>query len=90
MTSTIHTGPITADDIAHLPEPAQRYLRLARVPGRPADVSFHATTHGFFRMHLKLAHVVPVRAEDVYENRHGRMHATALGLIPVADGEARS
>jgi hypothetical protein len=34
------------------------------VPGRPADVSFHATAHGFFRMHLELAHVVPVRAEE--------------------------
>jgi hypothetical protein len=115
MTSTIHAGPITADDIAHLPEPAQRYLRFTRVPGRPADVSFHATAHGFFRtrpdqrwigctseqrndatdltrdfrMRLRLAHLVPVRAEDVYEHGHGRMHATALGLFPVAEGEGR-
>ncbi|WP_033439178.1 DUF6544 family protein [Saccharothrix sp. NRRL B-16314] len=115
MTSTIHAGPITADHIAHLPAPAQRYLTFTCVPGRPADVSFHATAHGFFRtrpnqrwiactseqhndatdltrdfrLRLRLAHLIPVRARDLYEEGHGRMHATALGLFTVADGQGR-
>jgi hypothetical protein len=115
MTSTVHAAPITADDIAHLPEPAQRYLTFTRVLGRPADMSFHATVHGFFRMRpdqrwiactseqhnsaadltrdfrmrLRLVHLIPVQAEDLYEHGHGRMHATALGLFAVADGKGR-
>ncbi|GGP75592.1 DUF6544 family protein [Saccharothrix coeruleofusca] len=39
-----------------------------------------------YRMRLRLAHLVPVRAEDGYADGHGRVHATALGLFTVADG----
>ncbi|GAA1331524.1 DUF6544 family protein [Saccharothrix algeriensis] len=109
----VQPDPVTAEDIAHLPEPAQRYLRFTRVPGHPADLSFHATVPGFFRlrpdrnwlrctseqhndavhlsrdfrMHLALAHLVPVRATDIYSHGHGRMRATALGLFTLAQGQ---
>jgi uncharacterized protein (DUF2237 family) len=114
-TDIAHADPVTAADIAHLPEPAQRYLKFTRVLGHPADLSFHATAHGFFRLRpdqrwtactseqhndaadltrdfrlrLRLAHVIPVHAQDAYANGHGRMHATALGLFAVADGRGR-
>ncbi|QFZ19665.1 DUF6544 family protein [Saccharothrix syringae] len=105
--------PITEDDLAHLPEPARRYLGFTRVPGRPADRWFRATVPGYFRlrpdqnwlacvseqhnsaddltrefrMRLKMAHLVPVQATDVYAHGHGRMHATALGVFTLADGQ---
>ena len=41
--------PITADDIAALPEPARRYARFLRLEGRPRDVSFRLRFTGRFR-----------------------------------------
>jgi hypothetical protein len=41
--------PVTASDIAALPEPAQRYLRFMGVVGRPRDWSFRARVAGRFR-----------------------------------------
>lgn len=43
-------GPIvTDDDLAPLPEPAQRYLRYMGVLGRPRDWSFRVRSRGRFR-----------------------------------------
>ena len=41
---------VTADDIAHLPEPARRHLAFAGVVGRPLDRSFEARLRGWFRL----------------------------------------
>jgi hypothetical protein len=41
--------PVSEADLAPLPEPAQRYLRFMRVPGRPRDWSFRARFSGRFR-----------------------------------------
>ncbi|MFI9811276.1 DUF6544 family protein [Saccharothrix variisporea] len=38
-----------------------------------------------YHLHLALGHVVPVHATDSYDHGHGRLHATALGAITVAD-----
>lgn len=42
--------PVTDADLEPLPEPAQRYLRWARVLGRPRDRAFTARFVGRFRM----------------------------------------
>lgn len=41
--------PVAASEIAHLPEPAQRYLRFMGVIGRPQDWSFRLGFTGRFR-----------------------------------------
>jgi len=40
---------LTESDIAHLPNPIQRYLRVARAVGQPRVRNFHARMHGRFR-----------------------------------------
>lgn len=44
------TDVVNDDDLAALPEPAQRYLRFMRVVGRPRDRSFQACFTGRFRL----------------------------------------
>lgn len=41
---------VTDEDLAGLPEPAQRYLRRAGVVGLPADWSFELHSRGWFRL----------------------------------------
>jgi hypothetical protein len=43
-------SPVTDDDLAPLPEPAQRWLRAAGVVGRPRDGSLRVRFRGRFRM----------------------------------------
>lgn len=38
-----------------------------------------------FRMRTSLAHLIPLRATDTYADGRGHLHATALGLVTVAD-----
>jgi hypothetical protein len=45
-----HLAPVTEDELAALPEPAQRYMRFMAVVGRPRNWSFCARWDGRFRM----------------------------------------
>ncbi|MGW4113000.1 DUF6544 family protein [Actinosynnema sp. NPDC004786] len=80
------TGPITADDIAHLPKPAQRYLRFAQALGRPADLWFRATVPGFFRLRPDqrwMACLCEQHNSAADLTRDFRMRFTMAHLIPV-------
>jgi len=46
---SVDTAPVSEEDIAALPSPAQRYLRFMGVVGRPRDWSFRARFVGEFR-----------------------------------------
>ncbi|GAA2696349.1 MULTISPECIES: DUF6544 family protein [Actinosynnema] len=84
MQSTATQPAVTAADIAHLPEPAQRYLEFTGVLGRPLDIGFEAHLNGWSRQRPD-QHWTPCRthqrasAEDlsrVVENRVGRLVQT--------------
>jgi hypothetical protein len=44
-------GPLAESDLATLPEPVQRYLRVTGALGQPRVVSFQARSHGRIRSH---------------------------------------
>ena len=54
---------VTEADLAHLPPPVQRYLRLAGVVGQPRVASFHVRMHGRIREGPQ-RRWMPLRAEQ--------------------------
>ncbi len=56
-------SPVTEADLAHLPPPMQRYLRVTGVVGQPRVSSFHVRLHGRIREGLQ-RRWMPLRAEQ--------------------------
>jgi hypothetical protein len=66
-------APITDEDLAPLPAPVQRYLRVAGVVGQPRVRSFHVRMHGRIRSGRD-ARWMPLRAEqDNFVDEPARM-----------------
>lgn len=80
------TVVVSDDDIAALPDPAQRYLRFMRVVGRPRDRSFQACFTGRFRLRRKGAWM-PCRAWQYNAvgppARVYSMRVDMAGIVPV-------
>src|SRR5262249_38169463 len=49
LVRTTSASTITEADVAHLPEPVQRYLRVSGVTGQPRVPNFRARPHGRMR-----------------------------------------
>jgi hypothetical protein len=49
VSGTPSANPVTEADLAHLPAPVQRYLRVAGVVGQPRVTSFRVRMHGRIR-----------------------------------------
>lgn len=56
-------APITEADLAHLPEPVRRYLRIAGVVGQPRVSNFHVRMRGRIRS-ARDARWMPLQAEQ--------------------------
>jgi hypothetical protein len=78
--------PASESGLAGLPDAARRYLRFARVVGRPADWSFQLHSSGRFRLRRGWPWM-PCQAWQ-YNSRPGvarvfHMRITAVGLLPM-------
>jgi hypothetical protein len=63
------------DDLSHLPEAAQRYLRHALAPGAPLATAVRLTMHG----EIKLRRWMPFEAEEVIHAEHGMIWNARVG-----------
>jgi hypothetical protein len=63
LTRVAPATPINEEDLARLPAPVQRYLRVAGVVGQPRVRNFHVRMHGRIR-NGRVAGWMPLRAEQ--------------------------
>lgn len=74
---------VSEGDLAHLPQPVQKYLRYVGVMGKPAVVNFHAVLDGDFARNEQ-AGFMPIRAEQYnFYDRPSRLFIIESSLFGI-------